>query len=308
MRDPPPLRALPAGRAGDDRCRGRHRPGPGGEAAIRRQGARLRGGGIGDTLILCYHGLSESWPSPSAIPVERLERQLRHVLERGYRGTTFSEAVLSRRRGKTVAVTFDDAYRSIGEQAAPLLSHLGLPGTLFVPTRWVGRDTPMAWRGIERYVGGAHEPELLPMSWAEISLPLGRRLGDRLAHALTPGPDDARGRRAGRRAGGVAGGSRATAGPAAAARSPTRTAIVDARVDRAAERAGYRAGAALPVRVHRQSGRSRGQGWASIANDSDARFRAKASPRLRWLVGSRIGEALLQTAAISRYKRRKLSS
>ena len=88
------------------------------------------------------------------------------MLERGYRGTTFSEAVLERPRGKTVAVTFDDAYRSIGEQAAPLLARLGLPATLFVPTGWAGRDAPMAWSGIDRYVGGVHEPELLPLSWA----------------------------------------------------------------------------------------------------------------------------------------------
>ncbi len=146
------------------------------------------------------------------------------MLGRGYRGITFSEAVLSRPRGKTVAVTFDDAYRSIGEQAAPLLARLGLPGTLFVPTEWVGRDTPMAWWGIDRYVGGPHETELLPLSWKEITLTVGHRLGDRLAHAVAPGPQDARGRRTGRRAGGVAGGRRGDGWAGRAARSPIRTA------------------------------------------------------------------------------------
>jgi peptidoglycan/xylan/chitin deacetylase (PgdA/CDA1 family) len=250
------------------------------------------GGAIGDTLILCYHGLSESWPSPSAIPAERLERQLCHLLERGYRGTTFSDAVLSRPRGKTVAVTFDDAYRSIGEQALPLLSRLGLPATLFVPTLWVGLDTPMAWEGMEHYVGGAHESELLPLSWAEIASlsDAGWEIGShtRSHPDLTTLDDDALD---GELAGSRADLEQRLGRPCPAIAYPY--GLRDARVVRAADRAGYRAGAALPVRVHRP----RTLDWPRVgvyANDSDARFRAKASPRLRRLIGSRIGEALLR--------------
>ena len=258
----------------------------------------MTGGGIGDTLIICYHGISESWPSPSAIPVERLERQLCHLLERGYRGTTFSEAVLSRPRGKTVAVTFDDAYRSIGEHAVPLLSRLGLPATLFVPTHWVGRDTPMAWRGIDRYVGGAHEAELLPLSWAEIASlsDAGWEIGShtRSHPDLTTLSDDELGvELAGSRADVEARLGR----PCRAIAYPY--GFLDARVVRAAERTGYRTGAALPVRQHRR----RALAWPRVgvfANDSDARFRAKASPWRRWLVGSRIGEALLRAPPIPR--------
>jgi peptidoglycan/xylan/chitin deacetylase (PgdA/CDA1 family) len=249
--------------------------------------------------------------------VERLERQLCHVLDRGYRGTTFSEAVLARPRGKTVAVTFDDAYRSIGEHALPLLSRLGLPATLFVPTRWVGRDTPMAWRGMEHYVGGPHEPELLPMSWAEISSlsNAGWEIGShtRSHPDLTTLEDKALDAEL---AGSRADLEQRLGRPCRAIAYPY--GIVDARVVGAAERAGYRAGAALPVRVHRR----RALEWPRVGvyrNDSDFRFRAKASPRLRWLIGSRRGERFLrsksvatalnaQAAASSAYKRRKLSS
>jgi peptidoglycan/xylan/chitin deacetylase (PgdA/CDA1 family) len=246
----------------------------------------------GDTLILCYHGLSESWPSPSAIPVERLEQQLRHVLARGYRGTTFSEAVLSHARGKRVAVTFDDAYRSIGEQGFPLLSRLGLPGTLFVPTEWVGRDSPMAWNGINRYVGGEHERELLPMSWAEISAlsNAGWEIGShtRSHPDLTTLADDALDAEL---AGSRADLEERLGRPCTAIAYPY--GFTDARVVRAAERAGYRAGAGLPARIHRP----RALEWPRVGvftNDSDARFRAKASPRLRWLVGWRYGERTLR--------------
>lgn len=246
---------------------------------------------IDDVLILGYHGLSESWPSPSAIPVKRLEGQLRYLLERGYRGTTFSEAVLTPPRGKTVAVTFDDAYRSIAEQALPLLSSLGLPATLFVPTLWVGRSAPMGWRGIDRYIGGSHETELLPMSWAEISSladagweigshtrshPDLRTIADRsLADELAGSRADCE-QRLGR--------------PCVSVAYPYGSA--DPRVIRAARRAGYRVGAALPVRVRRR----RTLAWPRIgvyAGDSDSRFRAKTSPVRRHLVGSRVGEALL---------------
>jgi peptidoglycan/xylan/chitin deacetylase (PgdA/CDA1 family) len=216
------------------------------------------------------------------------------VLERGYRGTTFSEAVLSRPRGKTVAVTFDDAYRSIGEQALPLLSRLGLPATLFVPTHWVGRDAPMAWEGMEHYVGGPHESELLPLSWKEItalsnagweigshtrSHPDLTTLGDDALDAELAGSREDLEERLGRPC-------RAIAYPYG---------LVDGRVVRAAERAGYSAGAALPVRIHRH--RRRALEWPRVgvySNDSDARFRAKASPGLRWLIGWRRGERILR--------------
>jgi len=37
-----------------------------------------------------------------------------------------------------VAITFDDAYRSVLEIAAPMLERHGLSSTVFVPTHWIG--------------------------------------------------------------------------------------------------------------------------------------------------------------------------
>jgi peptidoglycan/xylan/chitin deacetylase (PgdA/CDA1 family) len=37
-----------------------------------------------------------------------------------------------------VAITFDDAYRSVLEHAVPVLRDLGLPAAFFVPTKWIG--------------------------------------------------------------------------------------------------------------------------------------------------------------------------
>jgi len=38
-----------------------------------------------------------------------------------------------------VAITFDDGYRSVLEQAEPALARYGFPAVCFVPTRWIGR-------------------------------------------------------------------------------------------------------------------------------------------------------------------------
>jgi peptidoglycan/xylan/chitin deacetylase (PgdA/CDA1 family) len=40
----------------------------------------------------------------------------------------------------TVAVTFDDAFRSVRENALPALERYGIPATIFVPTGWLGRQ------------------------------------------------------------------------------------------------------------------------------------------------------------------------
>jgi peptidoglycan/xylan/chitin deacetylase (PgdA/CDA1 family) len=125
---------------------------------------------MADVLVLCYHAVSETWRASQSVPPEDLERQLRLLLRRGYRGTTFSAAVLGAAdRQKTLAVTFDDGYRSVLERALPILGELGLPGTVFVPTDHVGSETPMVWPGMEHWRGTSHEAELTPMGWDELA-------------------------------------------------------------------------------------------------------------------------------------------
>jgi peptidoglycan/xylan/chitin deacetylase (PgdA/CDA1 family) len=127
---------------------------------------------VSDTLVLCYHAISDSWPASLALPADQLRTQLERLVARGYRGATFSDAVAGRGGERTLAVTFDDAYRSTLD-ALPVLDDLGLPGTVFVPTAHVGSQAPMSWDGIDQWVGGPHEPELRCMGAAEL-----RRLAD----------------------------------------------------------------------------------------------------------------------------------
>jgi peptidoglycan/xylan/chitin deacetylase (PgdA/CDA1 family) len=117
--------------------------------------------------VHCYHAVTESWPADLSIAPEAIERQISGLLAQGYRGVTFSEAVEGG-PGRRVAVTFDDAYRSVREIALPILERLGLPATVFVPTAHVDSVEPMSWPGIDRWIGGPHEEELLCMGRGEL--------------------------------------------------------------------------------------------------------------------------------------------
>jgi peptidoglycan/xylan/chitin deacetylase (PgdA/CDA1 family) len=123
---------------------------------------------MSDVLVLGYHGLSERWRSDLAVAPDLFEWQLQLLLSRGYRGVTFHEAVTNPPPGPIVAITFDDAYRSVIELAFPIMSRLGLPGTVFVPTDYAGTERVMQWSGIEHWLGTSDERELMPMAWDEL--------------------------------------------------------------------------------------------------------------------------------------------
>ena len=123
---------------------------------------------VSDVLVLCYHAVAADWPADLAVTPPNFERQVVMMQRRGYRGATFHDAVTHPPWPKTLAITFDDAFRSVFAYAFPLLAGLDVPATVFVPTRHVATGLPMAWAGIDRWVGGAYEHELVGMSWEEL--------------------------------------------------------------------------------------------------------------------------------------------
>lgn len=126
------------------------------------------GAGRGRTLVLCYHAVSERWPAPLSVRPDRLRAQLRLLLRAGYTGATFSEALLAPPAARTLAVTFDDAFRSVAELAFPILDELGLPATVFVPTEFARDARPLSWPGIDQWMGGPHAGELAALGWPEL--------------------------------------------------------------------------------------------------------------------------------------------
>src|SRR3954466_11646194 len=120
-------------------------------------------------LVLAYHAVSETWPADLSVTPERLDAQLRLLTRHGYRGATMYDGASRAAGGKTVAVTFDDGFRSVATLALPILRRYGIPGTIFLPTDYIGTEEPMRWPGIDQRSGGRHEAEALPMSWAEVA-------------------------------------------------------------------------------------------------------------------------------------------
>lgn len=125
-------------------------------------------------VVLCYHAVSETWPSELAVTPARLQSQLGRLLRRGYRVTTFGAALAAPPAGRTLVVTFDDAYRSTLTRAFPVLDGLGIPATVFVPTDFAGRPGAMSWSGIESWRDGPHAHELSCLDWDELRWLAGR--------------------------------------------------------------------------------------------------------------------------------------
>lgn len=237
-----------------------------------------------DKLLICYHGVSDRWPSPLAVRPERLEEQLWLLAKRGYQARTFLDAIAASDPGKYLAVTFDDGYRSVFELAFPILRAAGMPGTVFVPTALMGMEEPMAWPGVDQWLGTPYAGELAGMSWDQLRelADAGWEIGSHTRlHARLPELGDG-----------------ALAEELSVSRQecemrlgrPCRTIAypygsADGRVVAATEAAGYAAGACPilplpePSRLH----------WPRVAiyqKDDLPRFRAKVSPVVRRLYAS----------------------
>jgi peptidoglycan/xylan/chitin deacetylase (PgdA/CDA1 family) len=92
--------------------------------------------------ILTYHRVNDDAdPFFSALPTAVFERQMRHVA-RSYRVLPVEELADRLQRGglprNALAITFDDGYRDNLTHAAPILSRLGLPATIFLATGFIG--------------------------------------------------------------------------------------------------------------------------------------------------------------------------
>jgi peptidoglycan/xylan/chitin deacetylase (PgdA/CDA1 family) len=245
---------------------------------------------VTDVIVLCYHALSPTWEADLSTTPERFERQIALLSGRGYRGVRFSEAVRSHGQGRVLAVTFDDAYRSVLELARPILDRFGFPASVFAPTDGIDATRPLSWPGIDQWLDGPHERELTPMSWAELRTlaDAGWEIGSHTAtHPHLTQLDDATLKDELARS--KAACERHLAGPCGSLAYPYGD--VDARVVAAAAAAGYETAAALPQRLDS----SEALDWPRIGvywGDDDRRFRMKVSPAVRRLRRSSLWSAL----------------
>jgi peptidoglycan/xylan/chitin deacetylase (PgdA/CDA1 family) len=137
-----------------------------------------------DVLVLCYHAVSRSWPSSMAVTADQLEQQLTSLVRHGYVGARFTDAVCRPRARRTLAVTFDDAFRSVLDHALPVLDRLGLPATVFVPTGFAEGGQAVAWPGVAEWATPAHGSELRTLDWDELGF-LARHGWEIGSHTIT---------------------------------------------------------------------------------------------------------------------------
>jgi peptidoglycan/xylan/chitin deacetylase (PgdA/CDA1 family) len=210
---------------------------------------------------------------------DAFEAQITKLLAEGYESVTFTEAVRGGRRGKTLAITFDDAFASVRSIACPILDRLGAVATVYAVTDFAADGRPLAWDGIEHWKGGQWDAELASLDWealrslADGGWEIGSHTCD---HPHLPRCPDAELQR------------QLTASRAACEAGmgrPCRSFAypygdTDARVEAAAARAGYESAAGLPARLHR----ARALSWPRVGvwhTDDARRFSIKVSATVR---------------------------
>jgi peptidoglycan/xylan/chitin deacetylase (PgdA/CDA1 family) len=87
-------------------------------------------------LVLMYHavGVRPAAADPHClfVPAGALEQQLRTLLRSGRRPLRLTDYLLGRGGPRDFLLTFDDGFRSVHDEALPLLGRLGVPATVFV--------------------------------------------------------------------------------------------------------------------------------------------------------------------------------
>lgn len=110
------------------------------------QGATPEPETSGHAVILLYHRVAESTPASTSVTPATFEAHLDYLTGNGYTVLPLGRVIDSLAGAsaaalppKAVAITFDDAYGSVFEQAAPRLSQRGMPYAVFVSTDYIDR-------------------------------------------------------------------------------------------------------------------------------------------------------------------------
>lgn len=114
-------------------------------------------------VVIMYHRFGESAFPTTSVTVEQLDEHISELQSGSYTVMPLAEMVDALRAGtplpdRAVAITIDDAYRSVYDVAWPRFRDAGLPFTVFVSTGGVDTGAPgiMTWDHLrEMQKGGA---------------------------------------------------------------------------------------------------------------------------------------------------------
>lgn len=101
-------------------------------------------------LVIYYHEVVErnQGYSYQKIEKEKFEEQMKYLADNGYHTLFFSEL----EKGipeNAVVVSFDDGFRTVYKNAAPIMRKYGIKGNIYIPTAYIGADEHfMTWKMI----------------------------------------------------------------------------------------------------------------------------------------------------------------
>jgi len=106
--------------------------------------------------ILCYHSIGQAAGGVNDVEPERFRRQIELALRFGFRFVPAAQIASTGGTPMELAITFDDAWKSVLSEAAPILRDFGIPWLLFVVSSWSNHQSVWAkehvlpWQDIER--------------------------------------------------------------------------------------------------------------------------------------------------------------
>lgn len=117
------------------------------QARVLRWGLRRHDADPG-LRILLYHRISDD-SDPLSLKPARFRRQMEYLADNGYRVldavTALDLLFADELEPLTVAITFDDGFRDIVDNAANVLGELGFSATVFVATDVVAGNAQYSW-------------------------------------------------------------------------------------------------------------------------------------------------------------------
>ncbi len=105
--------------------------------------------------IIYYHEVVKKGEgfSYQKIEEERFEEQMRYLKENGYTSLKFSQ-LSEPLPEKAVIVSFDDGFKTVYENAAPIMKKYGIQGNVYLPTAYIGKKPQfMDWEMVKSLEG-----------------------------------------------------------------------------------------------------------------------------------------------------------
>lgn len=102
--------------------------------------------------ILCYHSIGQSWMGVNDVTPAQFRRHIELAFQAGFQFVPAAHVARYGGRANELAITFDDALKSVRTHGAPILRDYGIPWTVFVISGWAEQrdaftaENALGWR------------------------------------------------------------------------------------------------------------------------------------------------------------------